>query len=87
MSKKIIMYSTSWCSDCVNAKRFLVQKNIPYEEIDIDADDAAAKQVIEWSGGRRVIPTFQIVDENNSNPIIMHNPPISKLAEVLEIEY
>ena len=34
---KIIIYSADWCSSCVTAKRFLESKNMPYEEINIDA--------------------------------------------------
>ncbi|MDA0987393.1 MAG: glutaredoxin family protein [Bacteroidetes bacterium] len=85
--QKIIMYSTSWCSDCVNAKRFLKEKNIQYEEIDIDKNESAAEQVINWSGGRRVIPTFHIIEGDNSNSVVMHNPPLNELAEVLKVSY
>ena len=84
--QKITMYSTQWCADCRNAKRFLKDAGIAYDEIDIDQNDTAAQQVIDWSGGRRVIPTFHIKDINIPEPVILHNPPIQKLALTLGIK-
>jgi glutaredoxin len=78
------MYSTSWCGDCRNAKRFLNESGVEFSEIDIDQNAAAAQQVIEWSGGRRVIPTFHILTADQNNPIILHNPKLQVLSEVLQ---
>ncbi len=78
------MYSTQWCGDCRNVKRMLRERNISYQEIDIDQSDAAARQVIEWSGGRRVIPTILIERESTGSRVILHNPPMSQL--ILEID-
>ncbi len=85
--EQITMYSTSWCSDCRNAKCFLREHGIPYDEIDIDKDQSAAQQVIRWSGGRRVIPTLRIIRSGQFEPIIVHNPPLNKLAKLLGIDY
>jgi len=78
----IIMYTTQWCGDCRTAKRFLREKNIAFTEVDIDRDEIASQQVIQWSGGRRVIPTLLIECRNSSSRIILHNPPLSELAKV-----
>jgi mycoredoxin len=87
MPQKIRMYSTQWCADCRTAKRFLKSHDISFEEIDIDQDEESARRVISWSGGRRVIPTFEIVcGESSSDPIILHNPRPQELATVLTIE-
>ncbi|MFZ1730332.1 MAG: glutaredoxin domain-containing protein [Bacteroidota bacterium] len=83
MRNAIKMYSTTWCPDCHNAKRFLQSYDIPYEEIDISADEAAAQLVMGWSGGKRVVPTFSISGEGEAAPTIMHNPPHRELARVL----
>ena len=83
MNKIIIMYSTVWCSDCRNAKRFLNSKNIPFDEIDIDQDENSANQVMEWSGGRRVIPTFHITDISAGLISILHNPKLDILEKEL----
>lgn len=81
----IVMYSTSWCGDCRNAKRFLREAGIEYKEIDIDNDEKAAQQIIKWSGGRRVIPTFYITTNDDDPPTILHDPRLSTLARSLQI--
>lgn len=83
--ENITVYSTQWCHDCRITKRFLRDKDISFTEIDIDRDDAAAEQVIQWSGGRRVIPTLLIQCSESQKQVILHNPPLAKLAEVLTV--
>ncbi len=78
----IIMYTTQWCGDCRKVKRFLREKNITFTEVDIDQDEAASQQVIQWSGGSRVIPTFFIECRSLSKATILHNPPLTELAKV-----
>ncbi|MDO8688768.1 MAG: glutaredoxin family protein [Dehalococcoidia bacterium] len=63
MPKKVIMYTTTWCPDCRNAKRYLDARGITYEEVDIEKAPEAAKKLIEWSGGYRTVPTFDIDGE------------------------
>jgi glutaredoxin len=82
MSKRVRIYSTKWCADCRNAKQFLSRHNVPFDEVDIDGNAAAAGLVLEWSGGRRVIPTFHI-EEEGKPPVILHNPPHTVLAQQL----
>ncbi|MDE3056724.1 MAG: glutaredoxin family protein [Bacteroidota bacterium] len=86
MSRKITLYSTQWCGDCHRARLFLHRHGITYDEIDVDAKESAARQVIEWSGGRRVIPTFEIKNESSGDRVILHNPPLPVLAKTLDIE-
>ncbi len=57
---KIIMYTTSWCPYCRKAKRYLAERGLPYEEIDIEQTPGAAEQVERWSDGYRTVPTFDI---------------------------
>ncbi|MBI4418181.1 MAG: glutaredoxin family protein [Ignavibacteriales bacterium] len=81
--ENITVYSTTWCGDCRRTKRFLNDRGISFEEIDIDQDPASAQRVIDWSGGRRVIPTIKIDCESKPAAVILHNPPLAALAEVL----
>jgi len=86
MPQKIRMYSTPWCADCRTAKRFLKSREIPFEEVDIDKDEQSAQRVISWSGGRRVIPTFEIYfGMSSAKPVILHNPRLHELAHVLSV--
>lgn len=60
MPKQVIMYTTSWCPDCRVAKRYLAQRGVAYQEINIEQTPDAAEKVIAWSGGYRTVPTFDI---------------------------
>ena len=63
MPEKIIMYTTTWCPDCRKAKRYMDSLGISYEEVDVDTTPGAADKLIEWSGGFRTVPTFDIDGE------------------------
>lgn len=56
----IKMYTTTWCGDCRNAKRFLNENNIAYEEINIEETEGAAERVLKLNDGKRKVPTFEI---------------------------
>lgn len=54
---QVIMYTTSWCPDCVAAKRYLEARGVTYAEVDIESDEEAAELVISLNDGRRSVPT------------------------------
>lgn len=56
---ELIVYSSNWCPDCREAKRFLAQHNISYREIDIEKTPGAADEIIRRTG-KRAIPQFVI---------------------------
>ena len=39
--KKVIIYSTDWCAFCKQAEKFLDSKKVPWEDFDIEKDEAA----------------------------------------------
>jgi len=49
-AKKIVIYSTPRCPICKQAKAYLNEKGMPYEDIDISADEEAAHEMIHRSG-------------------------------------
>ena len=57
---QIKMYTTTWCGDCRNAKRFLDARGIRYEEINIEETEGAAEYVMSVNGGKRKVPTFEV---------------------------
>ena len=71
------MYSALWCSDCLSAKRFLDEKNINYEYIDITNNQVAIDLVKKINNGKKIIPTFIINNENYTNP------GIKRLSEII----
>lgn len=59
---QVTVYSSSWCPDCREAKRFLDRHRIPYNEINIESTPGAAQEVIARTG-KRAIPQFVIDGE------------------------
>jgi glutaredoxin len=57
---EIKLYTSNWSADCNQAKQFLDDEGIFYEEIDINASSEAARFVEQANGGRRIVPTFDI---------------------------
>jgi mycoredoxin len=60
VAKKIVIYTTPWCGDCKSAKRFLEERGIAYEEIDIDRRPEAAEIVMRLNDGMRKVPTLDV---------------------------
>lgn len=57
---EVKVYTASWSSDCDQAKRFLDQEGIFYEEIDIEESAEGARLVERVNSGKRLVPTFDI---------------------------
>jgi mycoredoxin len=58
----IRMYSTPWCGYCVRLKAQLQRAGIPFEEIDIENEPAAADFVMSVNGGNQTVPTVVFPD-------------------------
>lgn len=56
----VVIYCTPWCPDCPTARAYFKQHNIPYVEVDISRDRAAAARVRAWTGGDEITPTLNI---------------------------
>jgi glutaredoxin len=55
----------------------LEEHGIPYTEINIDADEDAARRVEQWNHGHRTVPTLDI------GGTILTNPRPAQLRQVL----
>ena len=60
MGKRIVVYTTTWCRDCKAAKRFLEERGVPYEEVDIERRPEAAEIVMTLNDGMRKVPTLDV---------------------------
>lgn len=56
------MYTTVWCGYCQRLKAQLGREGIAFEEIDIEADPAAAAFVESVNGGNQTVPTVLFDD-------------------------
>lgn len=55
---KVQVYSKQQCAYCVRAKALLTKKGIPFEEIDVEQDEAKRAWLVETSGQRTVPQIF-----------------------------
>ncbi|HTY45418.1 MAG TPA: glutaredoxin domain-containing protein [Patescibacteria group bacterium] len=62
MDKKITVYSTPTCPYCIRVKQFLREQNVPFEDIDVAANDQAAEVMIQKSG-QMGVPVLDIDGE------------------------
>ena len=56
---KIKVYSTPTCPWCHKVKAFLKDKGVEFEEVDVAADQEAAKKMVEKSG-QMGVPQIEI---------------------------
>lgn len=61
---KVVIYTKSYCPYCVKAKGLLKKKDVAFEEIDIENDQALAIKVMELSSGRKTVPQIFIDDSH-----------------------
>jgi mycoredoxin len=59
---ELTVYSSAWCPDCREAKRFLAKYNLPYKEIDVESTPGAAEEIVKRTG-KRAVPQFVIDGE------------------------
>ncbi len=59
---KAIIYTTPWCQFCKHVEAYLDEKKIPYEKIDVQADQDKAKEMIDKSG-QMGVPVTEIKGE------------------------
>ena len=76
----IIMYTTSWCSDCHRAKYLLNEYGIEFINIDVEENPEGLAFVKEVNHGNRVVPTIVFPDDS-----ILVEPSNAVLAEKVGI--
>ncbi|MDI3314887.1 MAG: mycoredoxin [Mycobacterium sp.] len=65
----VTVYTTSWCGYCKRLKTSLKAAGIPFDEIDIEKDTAAAEFVGSVNAGNRTVPTVRFADGSTlTNP-------------------
>ena len=79
----IDIYGTRWHADTNHTRKHLEFLNVPYRYVDIDDDEAAARQVERWNRGDRTIPT--IVLGAAGDETVLANPSEAELHEQLAV--
>lgn len=80
---KIKIYSTATCVFCRAERQYLDEKNIAYDVIMVDEDQAAAEEMIQRSGQMGVPFTVITQDDGTEIDILGFDQP--KLAAALGI--
>ena len=62
---KIVVYGTAWCGGSRRCRLLLDRYGIPYQWIDIEQDEQAAKFVESLNHGYRSVPTIVWPDGSN----------------------
>ncbi len=60
--KKVKIYSTPTCTYCVILKKYLEEKGVEYEDVDVSANEEEQKKMIEKTG-QMGVPVVEIGDE------------------------
>jgi glutaredoxin 3 len=63
MIDPVRIYTTTYCPYCVRAKQLLVNKGIPFREIDVTNDPEARAYLVKASG-QRTVPQIFIGNES-----------------------
>lgn len=76
---RFTMYTTSWCGYCRRLKSRLAAAGIPFDEVDVDRDRAAAELVEHINGGWRLVPTLVFDDDE-----VLINPTLDEVRGHLD---
>lgn len=57
----VIVYSTTWCGFCHQAKKYFDSINLKYRDIDVEKDAKAAEEMVEKSK-QMGVPVIEIGD-------------------------
>ena len=60
MPSTVIMYMTSWCSDCMRSRKILQRSGASHIEIDIDKVPGAEVAMMAINGGSGKVPTILV---------------------------
>lgn len=57
---RVTVYTTPVCPYCVQAKRLLNERAIPFDEIDVGDDPELRDEMVQRAGGKRTVPQIFI---------------------------
>jgi glutaredoxin-like YruB-family protein len=71
---QVRIYSTPWCAYCRAEKQFLDDKGVKYENVDVEADPAAAREMVKLSGQMGVPVTIVTHDDKTQELLVGFDP-------------
>lgn len=67
----ITVFSTTTCPYCIMLKNYLQEKNVAFEEKQVDQDDKARDEMLADSGGFMGVPFTIIVKDDGSKETVV----------------
>jgi glutaredoxin len=61
------IYSTSWCAFCKAEKKFLEEKGVKFEDVNVEEDESQAKEMISISGQMGV--PFTVIKKDDGSQV------------------
>ena len=74
----VTMFTTVWCGYCRQLKAAMQRAGIPFDEVDIEHDAAAADFVMNANGGNQTVPTLLFPDGSSAT-----NPSLAEVRSRL----
>ena len=59
---RVVIYTTQYCSYCVQAKRLLQRKGVAFEEIDVSNNPELRRVMVQKANGRMTVPQIFVDD-------------------------
>lgn len=75
---ELTIYSTQWCGYCQRLKAQLNRAGVPFTDIDIEQDEAAAVFVGSVNNGNLTVPTVVL-----PSGAALTNPSVARVLEAL----
>jgi glutaredoxin len=69
------IYSTTWCGFCKAEKHYLTEHKVKFEDVDVEADTAAAQEMVQLSGQMGVPFTVITKADGSKVGILGFNQP------------
>ena len=77
-SNNVVVFGAEWCGDCRQAKAWLRDNQVPFDDLDVDRDAAARDRAVELAKGRTNIPVVVLPDGS-----VLIEPTDAELADAL----
>lgn len=69
------VYSTSWCAFCKAEKKFLTEKGVKFDDVNVEEDEQSAHEMVHLSGQMGVPFTVITKDDGSRVGIIGFDQP------------